>query len=82
MYSVLIASLYHIMRPNGRLNLTNMSLVQEEHTHPGLTYAAADRIWQFAVQKCLLERQVGVILAAADLELTAECILIYPDTHG
>ena len=75
------AFLYHALRPDARLHLADMRLVEEEHTDSALADSAAYRIRKLAVHKRLVEGLVDSFGAASDFELSDERFLIYSYAH-
>mgnify|MGYP007082267319 CR=1 FL=1 len=60
---------------------TDVCFSEEEHTDTGLADAAADSIWKFLVQDCLLERKLTSVVTACNSELLVKCVLIHTNTH-
>ena len=71
----------HLLRPQRRLNLADVSLTEEKHTEPRLSNAAADRLRQRAVEKAFVEIELLALLLALDKELTFKGFLIDPHAH-
>ena len=64
------------------MHFTDVCFSEEEHTDTGLADAAADSIWKFLVQDCLLERKLTSVVAACDGKLSVKRILVNANTHG
>ena len=72
----------NILRPQGRLDFTDVSLSQVVHADTRLADAASYSIGQLAVQQRFLERKFSALFASCELELSAERLFVHADTHG
>ena len=76
-----MALLAHILWPDARLGLTDVSLVEEHHTEAALADTTTDREWELAFEKALVEVELHAVFLASELELMEECLRIDTDTH-
>ena len=70
------------VRPYGTLDLTDVSLAEEEHTDAGLADTTTDGIRESFLQDRFLEWEPGPLRAACLDKLTAQRVLVHTDTHG
>ena len=59
-----------------------MGLSQEEHADAGLADAAADGVWHFPLNHCLMEREIRPLHASGRFQLAKQRLLIHPDAHA
>ena len=59
-----------------------MRTVEEQHAQAALPDAAADGIWELAVQKHAMERQLLAVEAFGDLKLPEHGLFVHTDAHA
>ena len=71
-----------LRRPEGGLDLTDVSLAEEEHADSGLTDASSDREGELVVQDGFLEGKLCAVFTAGFFELFGKRLGIDTDAHG
>ena len=65
--------------PQGSLYLTDVHLIEQQHTQTALTDTAADGQRQLAVKKHFVEGQLGAGFTAGKRELLGEGVFVHTD---
>ena len=71
----------HIVGPKSRLHLTDVSLLQYQHTKPRLPYSAADRERKIALNHVFVESILKPLFTTCDFELLHHTLCVYAYAH-
>ena len=76
-----LAGLSHSVWPDAALDLSDVSLAQQEHTQAALSDATADALRKLPGKQSAMEIEFGPLALISDLELSLKCFGVYTDTH-
>ena len=71
----------HVVRPDGSLNLADMTFMEQHHAETALSDTAADGKRQTIVEQLLVEIELFALLLVFEFQLTEQALLINTDTH-
>ena len=79
---IFCAHFAHFFRPYGYLYFSDVSLLEEVHAKPALTYAPAYCKREPVIYYILMELKLFSVFFSVDLKLAYHGFRIYADAHG